>query len=115
MEVDMKRLIWLAILLPITGWTSDYDIDDLGTGPAVTVKRLPACATLDYLDHMQQFADVGGQLMWDKYLELDYCIIMTPGIPVTITSFKMGGGLKYEFVFNGVTLYTRHDALRFTE
>jgi len=111
----MKRLIWLAILLPIIGWTSDYDYDDLVTGPAVTVKGLPACATLEYLKHMQQFADLGSQMMWDRYLSLDYCIILKSGIPVTITAWKLDVGVKYEFVFNGVTLYTRADALSLIE
>jgi len=94
----MRKLIWLAILLPTIGWTS----------PATTVGGLPACLSEQWLDDMGKFAKAGDDSSWNAYLTLERCFILKRGLSVTIT----GGGLTgYKFVFAGFTLWTPAQAL----
>lgn len=88
----MRKLIWLAILLPTIGWTS----------PATTTGGLPACLSEDWLEDMADFAKAGDQTNWNVYLALERCFVLKRGLSVTIT----GGGLTgYKFVFAGTTLW----------
>ncbi len=88
----MKKFIWLALLLPIVGWTD----------PATTRGGLPACLSSQWLDDMGRFASAGDQANWDVYLSLERCFLLRGGLPVTIT----GGGLTgYKFVYAGFTLW----------
>ena len=95
----MKKFIWLALLLPIVGWTN----------PAESVASLPACLTEQWLDDMMDFAQARDQASWDAYVEMEKCVILRKGLVVTVTS---RGLIKTEFVYQGTKFWTPREALR---
>jgi len=96
----MKKLILLAILLPIIAQAAT---------PAMTVKKLPACLSEQWLDDMMDFAQVRDYKSWDSYLEMNRCIILRLGLSVTVTD---AGFIKHEFVYQGLKMWTPKEALR---
>jgi len=96
----MRKLIWLALLLPIICWAEVS---------AISVKKLPACLSEEWIDDMMGFAQVRDYKSWDSYLEMNRCVILRLGLKVTVTN---AGLIKHEFVYEGLKMWTPREALR---
>lgn len=95
----MKRLLWLALLLPTLASAQS----------AMTTKGTLACASKQWLDDAMDFAIAKDMDSLQAYISGGRCIILKEGLRVTITD---AGFLTHEFVVQGIKLYTPRENLR---
>jgi len=94
----MKRLIWLAILLPMVA----------NATTAVTKPGYVACVTEQHLDDFVTYAVAKDTASMNALL-LDVCIQLKGGLKVTIVDV---GWTKTQFAIQGLKLWIPTEALQ---
>jgi len=95
----MKKLIWLAILLPMVA----------NAQSAVTVGGTAACLTEQLLDDFITYAVSKDIASMQALMDRNHCIVLKSGLRVTIVD---AGWTKHQFAYQGIKLWTVAEGLK---
>ena len=82
-------------------------------GSAVTVGGHTACLKEEWLDDLVKFVSAGDMESFKAYIETNKCVVLKPGLKVTMIEYPSMFGTRAEFAFKGIKFWTVREALNY--
>ena len=82
-------------------------------GSAVTVGGHVACLKEEWLDDVVKFVSAGDTGSFKAYIEMQKCVVLKPGLEVTVIEYPGMFGTRTQFAFRGIKFWTVREALKY--